>query len=81
MFEKVLDNLYWWFCESPTIDKLESWLVNNRFETLSKLGMKFFGIEWEIKFKGENDMEFKFEDFKTKKIAIHCNTKEKAIIF
>ncbi|MHB9927899.1 hypothetical protein [Clostridium botulinum] len=42
MFEKMLDNLYWWFCESPTIDRFESWLVNNRFETLSKLGMRLF---------------------------------------
>ncbi|MBY7003539.1 hypothetical protein FDA45_05585 [Clostridium botulinum] len=40
MFKKMLDNLYWWFCESSTIDRLESWLVNNRFEALSKLGIK-----------------------------------------
>lgn len=42
MINKILDDIYWWFCESSTIDKLESWLVNNRFETLSKLGIKLW---------------------------------------
>lgn len=42
MLERIKDNIYQWVCESSTIDKLEELLVYNRFETLSKLGMKLF---------------------------------------
>ncbi|HCL4549731.1 hypothetical protein EXM36_02965 [Clostridium botulinum] len=49
MFKKMLDNLYWWFCESSTIDRLESWLVNNRLETLSRLGIKL----WDYRMGGD----------------------------
>ncbi|HDK7314603.1 TPA: hypothetical protein PTV97_003764 [Clostridium botulinum] len=42
MLESIKDNIYQWFCESSTIDRLEEWLVYNRFETLSKLGIKLW---------------------------------------
>ncbi|EKN42982.1 hypothetical protein [Clostridium botulinum] len=42
MLERIKDNIYQWFCESSTIDRLEELLVYNSSETLSKLGMRLF---------------------------------------